>query len=105
MPVKPVRKRGPAYFGARLDAAWAAYSKAVHEIADDAREQYVVPYCDRTGKRFLSGGNGDWCFGDGELNEAPKQVKAVLSLTPFGMETIDLGACMEGYTPKKDGDA
>ena len=102
--MKPPRKRGPAYFEARLEAAWEAYGEMVNKIADEAREQYVVPYCDRTGKVFRAGGMGDWGFGDDESNTAPKHIQAVLSLIPMGMETIDFGVCMENYTPKKDGD-
>lgn len=86
------KKRGRAYFEARLEAAWEAYAEQVAAIAAEAREQHVVPYCDRTGTTFRAGGVWGWVFSDREMDSAPRHIKAVLSLTPVGFETMDFGS-------------
>jgi len=45
----------------QVDAAEAAYSKALDSIADQFRKEYIIPFCDRYGLKFQAG-NGSWSF-------------------------------------------
>jgi len=60
----------------RLEALYAIYEEGVQVIADEVREKYLVPFCDKHGLRFVSG-MGRWFFIDKDgthLDEAEEDI-------------------------------
>ena len=41
-----------------LDAATAAHEKSVFDAVEKARQKHLIPFCDKTGYRFISGMGG-----------------------------------------------
>ena len=89
-----------------IEREQARYEKAVDALIDAARTKYVIPYCERTGRKFVAG-MGGWSFhaDDGRTNISgwnadtlPKRLREVLE-TDYGMHRNDCGSMMQDYTP------
>jgi hypothetical protein len=83
--------------------------RALDELCEQLRAEFVVPYCDRRGYRFTAG-LGSWSFdrpnGPPERRQIggwndellPKTLREVLRMDYF-TDNNDLGSMMEDYTP------
>ncbi len=108
---------------ARLDIFAEQYGKQIDQLAEDIRKHFVIPYCDKTGRRF-SAGMGTWCFidehgnfysdrqskfyfcDDGDVEQwsasLPPDLCDILEAKTI-FRTGDLGAHMQDYTPANYG--
>jgi hypothetical protein len=113
-----------------LDKLFRGYCDQVEALAMQVREQYVIPFCDKHGLRFVAG-MGSWCFWDSKgtyLFEAMehigddwstderglgylhsgeetkryrcKRMLHLLATPPDGFNGSPLGSLMDDYTPK-----
>ena len=90
-----------------LEKAESEYWDAVYKFAEQERQRLVIPYCNRTRRRFIAG-NGGWSFGrKGDFDmfaglkdpdTLPKYILKTLSLATLN-RCNDLGSLMQDYTP------
>lgn len=82
------------------------YQNTVDKLIDAARTKYVIPYCERTGRKFVAG-MGGWSFHPSDHRETisgwnadklPKRLREVLE-TDYGMFRNDCGSMMQDYKP------
>ena len=94
----------------KLERKFDQLARALEREADkamaEARTKYVIPFCDRTGMRFIAG-MGSWSFdkpgcesiGSWNSEDLPKRLRDVLTVEyPIGR--CDAGSLMADYTPK-----
>jgi hypothetical protein len=74
----------------RIDMEQRRYAAALSQIADDWREQVLIPFCRRKGWRFTAG-MGTWCFWDrdnahrfGDDKGIPSGIRSVLEMSIDG---------------------
>lgn len=89
----------------QLDRLARQFEREADKLIAEARQKYVIPFCDRTGLRFTAG-MGSWSFDNGHGDyknlpeELPKRLGDVLSAEYPLNRCNDVGSLMESYTPK-----
>lgn len=86
----------------RAHALASAYWQGVDRIAADARQRFVIPFCDKYRFSFVAG-MGGWGFyaPDGEpidKSRIPKRIAHALTLN-LENRANDLGSIMADYKP------
>lgn len=75
------------------------YAREVERVATALRAKYVVPYCNKTGRRFCAG-MGSWSLGDaGSWDARGLPIRVGEALDVRDIRGQDLGSQMGDYKP------
>ena len=90
----------------RINKAYEAYTSEIERIAEEARQNILIPYLDRMGYTFLTG-NGTYTifnpkdrsnvFNDVDLDKLPKRIKNILQLEVNHWGMSELALWMRDY--------
>lgn len=75
----------------------AAYDKSIKSHADMVRRHFVIPYCNRHNRYFVSGMGGYSFYDkDGEPVDASEKIEEILTIMTYNGH---LGTWIEDYKP------
>ena len=89
----------------RLESAYNEYIDKIEKIAEEARQDYLIPYLDKMDYSFSSG-NGTYTIFDHKekydyyhflMDELPEKIKNILELEVNDRGNSELGLWMEDY--------
>lgn len=80
----------------QLEKLRARYERDAARVIAEAREKYVIPYCERHGLRFV-GGMGTWCFRNAKRSwgalELPPPIPCAIARRPSGRNAHEPQRC------------
>ena len=91
----------------RLDALADVYEAECDKIIAEAREKYIIPFCNKTGYKFIAGMGGWNFYGNGETlgeweaitGKIPKRVYQAPTMAAYNLNYNSVGSLMQDYTP------
>ena len=91
----------------QLNKAYAEYIDKIEDIAEQARQEYLIPYLNKNNYKFISAMGTYVIFDpsdkDGYLMfDLPKRIEKILQLEVEDGHNRELGLWMLDYKPEKD---